>query len=157
MTKEQAKGPPQPPAPTASPSEVKAKLAQGQTFSYDPRGKPDPFKPFLEYDATLRKKLEEQRRRQFTSPLQQYPVEQYQLVGIGRSKERKVALVKDVAGKFYELHIGSKIGQQNGRVADIGDNRVTVEETAGLRKGKKAKPIRKYLILRSDIIKEGKL
>lgn len=143
---------------TVAPAEVKAKFAAEPTsFSYNPQGKPDPFRPFLEHDELLRKKLEEQRRSQATNPLLQYPIDQYQLVGIGYSDNRKVALVKDVTGKFFELHIGSKIGKHNGRVKDITDNRVTVEETAGSQRGKMAKKtIKKILMLRSEI-KEGKI
>ena len=65
------------------------------------------------------------------TPLQQYDISQLKLVGIAGNGAKKVAMVTDKKGKSYVLSPGTLIGPNNGRVAQILDDQIIVEERAG--------------------------
>jgi type IV pilus assembly protein PilP len=106
------------------------------TYSYNPAGKPDPFRPFVE-DEVAAKKREEKKKVSSIFPLQRMEVEQFKLVGIAGGQNRRLAMVEDMTKKFYPLSIGTRIGINNGKVIEISSDRVIVEEY----KTKKAKRI----------------
>lgn len=99
------------------------------TFQYRPQGKLDPFKPFI------RKEIPGQKRAdlRFLSPLQRYSLEQLKLIGImaGENNSKRRAIVTDPKGKSFIIMKGSLIGQNNGRVAEILDDQVVIEEKTG--------------------------
>ena len=102
------------------------------TYSYNPLGKPDPFRPFVEVDIVVKKD-------EIASifPLQRVETENFRVVGIGGDNIRRVAVVEDTAKKFYPLFKGTHIGLYNGKVIEIMRDRVIVEEY----ESKKAKRI----------------
>ncbi len=114
------------------------------TYSYNPLGKPDPFKPFVDVEITAAKKGKESKAESIF-PLQRVGVENFKLVGIAGDQIRRVAVVEDSTKKFYPLFIGTRIGLHNGKVTDILADRVTVDELDG----KKVKRI--ILKLRKNI------
>ena len=123
-------GPGATPVPAAAPPPA-------PTYQYHAAGKPDPFKPFMETDPALKKKIEEENRRRAASkgrpisPLQQADIGQFRLVGIAGDQNRRVAIVEDgAAKKYYPLFVGTYIGLNEGRVAAILPDRVVVEEKA---------------------------
>jgi len=139
--------PPAPAKPVAADSSL--------IFHYDPKGKPDPFKPFVDAELALRKLKEAQVKKQQQklplSPLQRAGIEQFKLVGIGGNEKGRTAVVQDMAGKYYTLSIGTPIGMNNGKVARILGDKVIVEEpTAG---GKKAKTGAKKVEMK--LLKDG--
>ncbi len=91
-------------------------------FSYNPSGKPDPFKPFIEL-APVRTT-----RTVPLTPLQKYDVSQLKLVAILSTPEGNVALVEDGTQKGYFLKKGTWIGKNDGKVIKILKDRVIVEE-----------------------------
>ena len=94
-----------------------------EEYSYNPAGKPDPFKPFIQLisgkggsgTAPL-------------TPLQKYDISQLKLVAIISSPGGNVALVEDVAGKGYFLKKGTWVGKNDGKVTKILQDKVIVEE-----------------------------
>jgi len=96
-------------------------------FRYSPTGKADPFRPFIERDEIARKKAFKPKPVPL-SPLQRAGIEQFRLVGVAGSVEKRVAVVEDAAGKFYTVKLGTVIGQSGGRVADIQEDRVIIEQ-----------------------------
>lgn len=136
-------------------------VADPLIFSYDPKGKPDPFKPFVDAELALRKLKEAQLKKQVQkqrlplSPLQQVGIEQFKLVGIGGNEKGRTAVVQDMAGKYYTLSIATPIGMNNGKVAKILKDRVVVEEpAAGGKKGKTgAKKVEMKLLKESEEVK----
>jgi len=119
--------------PTASNAPLGAAplaLNPKETYSYNPFGKPDPFKPFIEIETAEKKKKEERKTQAATSifPLQRQDTENYRVVGIAGDQDHRVAIVEDEAKKFYPLHKGTRIGLNNGKVVDILQDRVIVEE-----------------------------
>lgn len=91
-------------------------------FSYNPTGKPDPFRPFIEL-APVRTP-----RAVPLTPLQKYDLSQLKLVAIISTPDGNVALVEDGTKKGYFLKRGTWIGKNDGKVTKILKDRVVVEE-----------------------------
>jgi type IV pilus assembly protein PilP len=109
-------------------------------FQFNPKGRPDPFQPFVEAELARKRLAEakEKRRQQALplSPLQRLPVEQFRLVGIAGNDRARKAMVQDPAGKYYPLVPGTLIGLNNARVLAIRETSVLLEEPAATKKGK---------------------
>jgi type IV pilus assembly protein PilP len=121
-----------------SPSTPPAFPTSENMYNYNPLGKPDPFRPFVELEIAAKKK-EEKDKKETPSifPLQRVDVENFKVVGIAGDEVRRVAIVQDATKKFYPLFLGTRIGLHNGKVQDILADRVVVDEL----QGKKAKRI----------------
>ncbi len=96
------------------------------TSSYDPKGRYDPFVPFIKKaQPTQGPAPKEQRHR---GPLEKFDVDQLQLVGIIRAPSGNLALVQLADGKGYIIQKGTPIGINEGHVAEILAGQVVVEE-----------------------------
>jgi len=115
--------------PVQAPSAPQVAPAPDNAYSYNPLGKPDPFKPFIDIEIKAAKK--EKSKIESIFPLQRAEVENFKLVGIVGDQERRVAVVEDSNKKFYPLFIGTRIGLHDGKVTDILADRVTVDELDG--------------------------
>lgn len=122
---------PQPSAPLQSP----VPLIEN-TYNYNPAGKPDPFRPFVEEVIAAKKKAEKKKVLSIF-PLQRIETDQFKLVGIAGDQKHRLAMVEDATKKFYPISIGTRIGINDGKVLEILPDRVVVEEG----RGKKAKKI----------------
>jgi type IV pilus assembly protein PilP len=91
-------------------------------FSYNPVGKGDPFKPFIQLTP------EKIPKGAFLTPLQKYDISQLRLVAIITLPEGSVALVEDQQGKGYVVRRGTAIGRHDGKVKAIHKDRVLIEE-----------------------------
>jgi type IV pilus assembly protein PilP len=120
------------PAPAASSNTLSTSVAPvvtpKETYGYNPMGKPDPFKPFIEMDKTEEKKEKKTQASLSIFPLQRDETENFRVVGIAGDEERRVAIVQDASKKFYPLYKGTRIGLNNGKVIEILSDRVIVEE-----------------------------
>lgn len=112
-----------------------AETKMAPPYKYNPVGKPDPFKPFIELDPAAKKKPE-QAKPLSIFPLQRASIDQFKLVGVSGDEQKRIAIVQDVKGKIYPLFIGTYIGLNHGRVARILADRVIVEEKVKARAGK---------------------
>lgn len=121
-----------------------AKTMQGTGathYVYNSSGKSDPFQPFVEKEANekMRKaallKTMAKIKPMSIFPLQRANVEEFRLIGIAGNEQKRTAMVKDAKGKFFPLSVGTVIGLNGGRVAQILDDRVIVEERAAAGKG----------------------
>jgi type IV pilus assembly protein PilP len=92
-------------------------------FSYNPVGKPDPFKPFLQLTS-----VREGSRSGILTPLQKYDISQLKLVAIISTPEGNIALVEDATGKGYFLKKGTFIGKNDGKITKILKDKVIIEE-----------------------------
>ena len=80
-------------------------------------------------------------------------IEQFRLVGIAGDDKRRTAIVEDgTAKKIYPLFVGTYIGPNEGRVAEILPDRVIVEERVEdqTKKGKKAQIRRITMMLHKE-------
>lgn len=129
--------PPVPSIPVAVQTQAAVKQQPAEsTYSYNPLGKPDPFRPFVEEEIAAKKK-EAKPSLASIFPLQRENVEKFRVVGIAGDQNRRLAVVEDITKKYYPLFVGTHIGLNNGKVKEILPDRVIVEEY----EGKKAKRI----------------
>ena len=89
-------------------------------YSYNPKGKRDPFKPFI----LKQSKIIEKKPR---TPLQEYEIGQLKLVGIIWRLKDPIALVEDSAKKGFFMRKGTLIGRY-GVVKEIKENEIIIEE-----------------------------
>jgi type IV pilus assembly protein PilP len=108
-------------------TEIQKPVVEAVSYHYDPKGKTDPFKPFLNLEVakvTAGKPNPHIAR----TPLQEVGLEQFKLVGIALGSYKKAAMVEDPKGKGYIISEGTLIGHNHGRVAEILRDRLIVEE-----------------------------
>jgi Tfp pilus assembly protein PilP len=144
--------------PSSMPVTKTAPASALAAYVYQPAGKPDPFKPFIDLHPALQKNKTAEQNKKATlkgrpiSPLQRDELLSFRLVGIARDLEngKATAIVQDAAGKkYYPLFVGTYIGLNEGRVAY---DRVVVEEPTGApaKKGEKAPLKRINLMLHKN-------
>jgi type IV pilus assembly protein PilP len=92
-------------------------------YTYNPVGKPDPFKPFIQMTST-----KEYSKRTPLAPLQKYEISQLTLVAIIVAPEGNIAMVEDLLGKGFFLKKGTEIGKNDGKVKNIFMDKVIIEE-----------------------------
>ena len=92
-------------------------------YVYDPVGKTDPFKPFIQLTP-----VRESARNVPLTPLQKYEISQLKLVAIISTPEGNIALVEDSTGKGYFLKKGTGIGKNDGKITKILKDKVIIEE-----------------------------
>jgi Tfp pilus assembly protein PilP len=92
-----------------------------KSYHYNPAGKLDPFKPFID---TVKKKAASK------SPLQKISIDEIKLVGIAGSGKKRFAMVEDSKGKrhHYIIYRSTPIGLNEGRVLNILADQVIIEE-----------------------------
>jgi Tfp pilus assembly protein PilP len=98
-------------------------------WKYNPAGKPDPFKSFILVAAVEEEMVPKVVRRQLT-PLQKMPLSEIQagLKAIIWGQLGSKALVEDATGKGYVVQEGTYVGQHDGIVKKIYQDRIVVEE-----------------------------
>ena len=92
-------------------------------YTYNPAGKADPFRPFIQLTPAKGPSKIPQ------TPLQKYDISSLKLVAIIAAPEGSVGLVEDSAGKGYFLKKGTLVGKNDGKVIRILKDRVIIEET----------------------------
>lgn len=102
-------------------------------YRYEPEGKPDPFKPFIdiveeEIKTGKTGKTEEYKEIGPLPPLQKFALGEYRLTGIIWTADKKIAIVKTPEGKRYTLRRGTPLGINGGKVVKILPDSVVVVE-----------------------------
>lgn len=104
------------------------KLSLDEPFSYNPKNRIDPFKPFLQ---KILPRLRKAKQALPLTPLQKFSRTELQngLVAIIWGRLGKRALFQDSSGKGYIVQQGTLVGQ-NGIVKQILPDRLIIEETS---------------------------
>jgi type IV pilus assembly protein PilP len=107
-------------------------------YSYNPKGKRDPFKPVISKATVGESKRKGERLTLLLTPLQRYKYNQLKLIGIIWRDDKNIAaaMVEDPEGKGYVLKKGTLLGENNGRVINILKDRVIIEEVYRNNSGK---------------------
>jgi Tfp pilus assembly protein PilP len=118
-------------AAAASASETSpttALLTTETGWKYEPRGKIDPFKPFIV--ARRAEAATPEVAHKPLTPLQKMALSEIQrgLKAIIWGKLGSSALVEDATGKGYVIKVGTYVGQNDGIVKKILEDRIIVEE-----------------------------
>jgi type IV pilus assembly protein PilP len=125
---------PQPKASDLSKHEAEASGAVSTPPSettpfYNPEGKLDPFEPlFKKENVSLNASNKKIKRRKPLTPLEKLNLSQLTLVGIIRAPSGNRALVQEASGKGYIVKKGTYIGTQSGKVEQILEDRIVVDE-----------------------------
>ncbi len=93
------------------------------SFIYDSLGKPDPFRPFINFNAIERPIPTEEPK----TPLQRYSLNQFKLVGILMAGKH-FAMVEDPEAISYTITEGDQLGNLSGVVEEIRENEMVVAE-----------------------------
>lgn len=89
---------------------------------YNPKGKRDPFEPFIKAAAKGEKDVAA------VPPLQRYDIGELKFVGVIWTARGAHALVEDIAGKGYTVKVGTRIGRGGGVVTRITDGQLFIGE-----------------------------
>jgi len=125
------------PTPTKAPlppaAEVKSEMPPVPvSYTYDPKGKVNPFKPLVEEkpEKPQKPKGAEEIPRDAT-PLERMDLDKVKLVAIVWNIPEPKAMIEDSGGKGYILSKGTRIGKNRGQVTKITGNGVVVTEREG--------------------------
>lgn len=129
---EKAQQPPPPVVRKIVPKEV-AKAAEAPAAAvaaakpaaeerYSPKGKRDPFEPFI------KPAVKGARDTAAVPPLQRYEIGELKFVGVIWTAKGAHALVEDIAGKGYTVRVGTRIGRTGGVVTRITDGQLFIGE-----------------------------
>lgn len=102
-------------------AEEKKEPQKEEEYAYNPAGKPDPFRPFLQLTPMRERSLP-------LTPLQKYELSQLKLVAVLTTPQGNVGLVEDATGKGYFVKRGTLIGRNDGKVSKVLNDRLVVEE-----------------------------
>jgi type IV pilus assembly protein PilP len=112
------------------PSEQAALILRTVSSSYDPTGRIDPFVPLLK----TKEKQEEQksnrkkRPQRRLTPLEKVDLDQLKLVGVILAPSGNMALVEEASGKGYIVSTGTRIGINSGKISEILQDQIIVDE-----------------------------
>ena len=98
-----------------------------EAFKYDAAGERSPFIP----SASARSNLATSARPDVKRPrefLEQFPLDTLQMVGTLQLQGRTFALLQGKDGLVHRVQVGSFLGQADGRVTSIANNKVSVLE-----------------------------
>jgi type IV pilus assembly protein PilP len=114
-------GPMPPKAKPALPAPVEK--SEAPIASYNASSKPDPFLP---PQASLDSKGG---KKTHVLPLEQFEISDLELVGVITGPRLKKAMVQDPTNKGFLIQIGTPIGKRGGKVIQIADREVIIEES----------------------------
>ena len=121
--------------------EVKVEPPPLVTYVYDPKGKPDPFKPLIveRPEVPLSKKVAEKVIEEVSktaTPLEKMELNQLKLVAIIWNIRNPRAMVEDGTGKGYIISSGTPLGKNKGKVTQVTAAGVFVSEQYETSSGK---------------------
>lgn len=91
---------------------------------YTTRGKRDPFKPFIQAP----KETNNAPISDSTPPIKRYALNQYRIVGVVWFENNPKAMIVDPEQNTYYLGIDDEIGNKNGKIIEVRDNGLLVQE-----------------------------
>jgi Tfp pilus assembly protein PilP len=111
------------PLPTIPPPAVISPMERSTQTDprYNPTGKPDPFMP-----TTV--SIETGSKGKKVLPLEQFEVNDFELVGVVTGSGINKAMVQDLTGKGYFIQVGTPIGKMGGKVIRISGKEVVISE-----------------------------
>ncbi len=98
-------------------------MTDPQTFVYDSLGKPDPFRPFINFNEIERSIP----TREPKTPLEKYSLNQFKLVGILLAGQ-PFAMVEDPEHISYTVTEGDHLGNLSGVIEKINEKEIIVAE-----------------------------
>ena len=115
------------PAKKEGAAEPKAeeKKVHAEAYSYDPKGRPDPFLSIIE---ASKKQREVEKKKKSLKPSEAYDVPDIKVIAIARDKDRYYAMVQLPDKKYFTIWEGMSLGLYSGKVVKIDARSVVVRE-----------------------------
>ncbi|MEJ2474650.1 MAG: pilus assembly protein PilP [Desulfobacterales bacterium] len=110
------------------PPSIVDRTKNGDPLPYNPLGKIDPFEPLFKDEPELAPSESKRKKRVPRTPLETIDLGQLKLVGVILASSGNRALVQEASGKGYIIKEGTYIGVNSGKVTEIKNDRVIVEE-----------------------------
>jgi len=110
------------------PPSIVDRTKDGDPLPYSPLGKIDPFEPLFKDEPELAPSKSKREKRIPRTPLENIDLGQLKLVGVILASSGNRALVQEASGKGYIIKEGTYIGVNSGKVTEIKNDRVIVEE-----------------------------
>jgi type IV pilus assembly protein PilP len=110
------------------PPSIVARTKDGDPLPYNPLGRIDPFEPLFKDEPELAPSDSKRDKRIPRTPLENIDLGQLKLVGVILASSGNRALVQEASGKGYIIKEGTYIGVNSGKVTEIKNDRVIVEE-----------------------------
>jgi Tfp pilus assembly protein PilP len=99
------------------------------SYTYNPRGKPDPFRPLVvDTPETPAAKKKEKKERMAATPLEKMNLAELKLVAVIWDIPKPRAMVEDSGGKGYILTVGTYVGKNGGKITKIDSTGAIVSE-----------------------------
>lgn len=114
--------------PEDRPPSIVTKAMDGNPLPYNPLGKIDPFEPLFKDEPEIEPAESKKEKRVPRTPLERIDLGQLKLVGVILASSGNRALVQESSGKGYIIKEGTYIGVNSGKVTEIKNDRVIVEE-----------------------------
>ncbi len=117
----------------STPGKPNASFApSGYAYSYNPEGKIDPFAPIFRKETTEKSPTEKKMLKRKVhipkTPLERIDISQLKLTAVITAPSGNKALVEEATGKGYVVKLGTGIGTRWGKVVEIQQDRIIVEE-----------------------------
>jgi type IV pilus assembly protein PilP len=109
----------------AAPQMAEEKKVEAEAYSYDPKGRPDPFLSIIE---ASKKEREVQKKKKSLKPSESYDVPDIKVIAIAQDKSRYYAMVQLPDKKYFTIREGMSLGLNEGKVIRIDSRRVVVRE-----------------------------
>lgn len=117
---------------------------------YDPKGKIDPFRPLIQERTEEAKLVVDDRPKRILTPLEKIDLSQIRLVAVILMENKQIAMVEEASGKGYEIGIGTYIGKNQGRVAEIKRSSIIIKELVRDYKGRLKELVQEIKLHKTD-------
>ncbi len=117
---------------------------------YESKGKIDPFRPLFQEKTDTTPQLDKGPVRILT-PLEKIELSQIRLVAVIVMEDKRIAMVEEANGKGYEVGVGTYIGKQSGKIAQIKDSSIVIKEPVRDFKGKLSERVQEIKLQKNDI------
>ena len=119
----------QPAAPVkteeAAQQKVEEKKVEAEAYTYDPKGRRDPFLSIIE---ASKKEREVEKKKKSLKPSEAYDVPDIKVIAIARDRNRYYAMVQLPDKKYFTIREGMSLGLYSGKVVRIDARGVVVRE-----------------------------
>jgi Tfp pilus assembly protein PilP len=92
---------------------------QGDSYSYNPLDRRDPFTPLVQEKTEVSEAVMVSRPEEVKGPLEKYEMSQFRLIAVVVIKGVPNAMVATPDGNSYRVKVGDYVGMKGGRVIKI--------------------------------------
>jgi len=109
----------------AAPRKAEEKKVQVEAYSYDPKGRRDPFLSIIE---ASKKEREVEKKKKSLKPSEAYDVPDIKVIAIAKDRDRYYAMLQLPDKKYFTIWEGMSLGLYSGKVVRIDARSVVVRE-----------------------------